>query len=135
MRVIVHARKTPDLFGKMSKKMSFLCIIHHQSHPMDKVTQANQSTFNVCLCLSGAFCGLFAARMIEKSKEFRKRFTRAKANLTFTAVTMVCLYSKVISDHKARRTGGQQVGENRTDGGTMLMKRAGGEKVKKKIKS
>lgn len=71
---------------------------------------------------------------MEKSKEFKKRFTRAKANLTFTAVTMVCLYSKVISDHKARRTGGQQVGENRTDGGTMLMKRAGGgeRNVKKK---
>lgn len=71
---------------------------------------------------------------MEKSKEFSKRFTRAKANLTFTAVTMVCLYSKVISDHKARRTGGQQVGENRTDGGTMLMKRAGGGGMLKKKK-
>lgn len=38
---------------------------------------------------------------------------------------MVCLYSKVISVHKTQRTGGQQVGENLTDGGTMLMKRAG----------
>lgn len=51
----------------------------------------------------------------------------------FTAVTTVCLYSKFISVYKAQKTGGQQVGENITDGGTMLMKRARGKKnVKKK---
>lgn len=52
----------------------------------------------------------------------------------FTAVTMVCLYSKVISVHKVQRTGGQQVGENITDGGTMLMKRAREKNVGRKKK-
>lgn len=50
------------------------------------------------------------------------------------AVTMVCLYLKVISVQKAQRTGRQQVGENITDGGTMLMKRAGKKMFKKQKK-
>lgn len=126
-------KKTPDLLGKMLKEMSSLCIIHHQSPPVDKVTRANQSTLDVCLGCPSASCGLLGTRMMEKCKEFRRCFTRAKANPTFTAVAMVCLYSKVITDHKPRRTGGQQVGENRTDGGTMLMKRARETKKKKSV--